>query len=34
MHKTGNMTVYRENLKTKILDTSVLLFKQKGIRAV
>ncbi len=34
MRKTSNMTVYRENLKTKILDTSMLLFKQKGIRAV
>lgn len=34
MHKTGNMTAYRENLKTKILDNSMLLFKQKGIRAV
>lgn len=29
MHKTSNMTVYRENLKTKILDTSMLLFKQR-----
>lgn len=28
------MTVYRENLKIKILDTSMQLFKQKGIRAV
>lgn len=34
MRKTSNMTVYRENLKTKILDTSMLLFKQKGIMAV
>lgn len=29
MRKTSNMTVYRENLKTKILDTSMLLFKQR-----
>lgn len=34
MRKTGNITVYRENLKTRILETSMQLFKQKGIRAV
>lgn len=28
------MTIYRENLKAKILDTSMLLFKHNGIKAV
>ena len=34
MRKSGNMTAYRESLKQKILDTSMTLFKEKGIKAV
>lgn len=34
MRKSSNMTIYRENLKAKILDTSMLLFKHNGIKAV
>ncbi len=34
MRNPDNTTTYRENLKNKILDTSMLLFKEKGIRAV
>ena len=34
MRKTGNMTAYRENLRLKILDTAMSLFKKRGIKAV
>lgn len=34
MRKTGSTTAYRESLRRKILDTAMLLFKQKGIKAV
>jgi len=34
MRKTGNITAYRENLRNKILNTAMTLFKQRGIKAV
>ena len=34
MRKTCGTTAYRESLRRKILDTAILLFKQKGIKAV
>ena len=34
MRKTGNTTAYRENLRRKILETAMPLFKKKGIKAV
>lgn len=34
MRKTSSTTAYRESLRRKILDTAMLLFKQKGIKAV
>lgn len=34
MRKNDNITAYRENLKNKILDTAMPLFKKHGVKAV
>lgn len=34
MRKNGDTTAYRENLKVKIVETAIPLFKQLGIKAV
>ncbi len=34
MRKTNNMTAYRESLRQRILDTAMMFFKKRGIKAV